>query len=47
MTNKEAIAIFYGKALTVNIKTASTEALIPILEDDFVSTGSVDSKHKK
>jgi len=46
MTNKEVIAAFYGKALTVNTETRPTAVLTPILEDDFKSSGSVDSKDK-
>lgn len=46
MTNKEAIAAFYAKALTVNKETTPTAVLTPILADDFISSGSVDSKNK-
>lgn len=46
MTNKEAIAAFYTKALTVNKETTPTAVLTPILADDFISAGSVDSKNK-
>ncbi len=44
--NKEVLIAFYRKALTVNRETNPAEVLSPILTDDFVSYGSVDSKGK-
>jgi predicted ester cyclase len=45
--NKEALIAFYRKALTVNTETNPDEVLTPILADDFVSKGSVESKTKE
>ncbi|MCU0328621.1 MAG: ester cyclase [Chitinophagales bacterium] len=45
--NKEALMAFYRKALTANTETTPAEVLNPILADDFVSYGSVDSKGKE
>jgi len=44
--NKEALTIFYKKALTVNTETTPTEVLTEVLIDDFTSYGSVESKWK-
>jgi len=44
--NREALTAFYRKALTVNTETTSTEILTKILADDFISSGSVESKGK-
>jgi len=45
--NNEALIAFYRKALTVNTETNPGEVLNPILANDFVSYGSVDSKSKE
>ena len=47
MTNKEALAAFYEKALTVNTETRPEPVLATILADNFVSKGSVDSKNRE
>jgi hypothetical protein len=44
--NNETLTTFYGKCLTVNEGTDTTELLGQILADDFASYGSVDSKTK-
>ena len=46
MDNKTAIMAFYNKALTVNSDTTPTAVLTEILADNFLSSGSVDSKGK-
>lgn len=45
--NKEALIAFYKKALTVNSETDPAKVLNPILANDFISYGSVDSKGKE
>ena len=47
MTNKEAVLAFYEQALTVNGTTRPTSVLTPILANDFLSSGSVESKNKE
>ena len=47
MTNKEALMAFYEKALTVNTETRPETVLATILDDTFVSKGSVESKTKE
>ncbi len=44
--NIEALTAFYKKALTVNTETTPTAILNEVLADDFLSSGSVDSKGK-
>ena len=44
--NREALTAFYKKALTVNTETTPTAILSEVLADDFISSGSVDSKGK-
>ena len=44
--NKEALTAFYKRALTVNTETTPTAVLTEVLADDFLSSGSVDSKGK-
>lgn len=44
--NKEALTAFYKKALTINTETTPTAVLTEVLADDFVSSGSVESKGK-
>lgn len=44
--NREAIISFYKKALTVNTETTPTSVLTEVLADNFLSSGSVDSKGK-
>lgn len=44
--NRETLIAFYRKALTVNTETTSAEILTKVLAEDFVSSGSVDSKGK-
>ncbi len=44
--NHDALTAFYRKALTVNSETTPTAVLTEILADDFLSSGSVDSKGK-
>lgn len=45
MSNKESIAEFYGKALTVNSDTTPTAVLAPLLAEGYESAGSVESKN--
>jgi steroid delta-isomerase-like uncharacterized protein len=45
--SKEAITTFYGKCLTVNPDTNVSEALDKILANNFISSGSVESKTKE
>ena len=47
MTNKEAIAAFYGKALTVNSASRPISVLAPLLADGFLSTGSVTANNNE
>lgn len=47
MDNKEIVAAFYTKALTVNTETNPAEVLGGLLADNFISRGSVDSKTKE
>lgn len=42
--SKEAIANFYGRALTVNTETNPADVLTPLLAEGYQSTGSVESK---
>lgn len=44
--NREALTAFYQKALTVNTETTPTAVLSEVLADDFLSSGSVESKGK-
>lgn len=44
MKNKEAIAAFYNKALTVNNDTKPTKVLSPLFAEGYKSSSSVDSK---
>ena len=44
--NREALIAFYRKALTVNTETTPTAVLSEVLADDFLSSGSVESKGK-
>ncbi len=44
--NREALISFYRKALTVNTETTPAEVLSSILDDNFVSNGSIDKKGK-
>jgi len=44
--NREALTAFYKKALTVNTETTPTVVLTEVLADDFLSSGSVESKGK-
>ncbi len=44
--SREALTAFYRKALTVNIETTPTEVLTKVLADNFLSSGSVESKGK-
>ncbi len=44
--NREALTAFYKKALTVNTETNSTEILTAVLDENFVSYGTVESKTK-
>ncbi len=44
--SKEALTAFYRKALTVNTETTPTEVLTKVLADNFLSSGSVESKGK-
>lgn len=44
--NREALVAFYKKALTVNTETTSTTVLTEVLADDFISSGSAESKGK-
>lgn len=45
-TNREALISFYKKALTVNAETTPTEVLTIVLADQFLSSGSIESKGK-
>ena len=45
--NREALIAFYRKALSVNEETNPAEVMSPILADNFVSYGSVESKNKE
>ena len=47
MTNKEAVNVFYNKALTVNKETTPDVVLNNILADNFVSKGSIENKTKE
>lgn len=44
--NRDALTAFYKKALTVNTETTPTAVLTEVLADDFISSGSVESKGK-
>lgn len=44
--NREVLIAFYKKALTVNTETTPTAVLTEVLADDFISSGSVESKGK-
>jgi len=44
MNNKEAVAAFYSKALTVNTETRPTAVLTPLMAEGYKSSGSVESK---
>ncbi len=44
--NRETLIAFYRKALTVNTETTPTVILTEVLADDFISSGSVESKGK-
>ena len=44
--NRDALTAFYKKALTVNTETTPTAVLSEVLADDFLSSGSVESKGK-
>ena len=44
--SREALTAFYRKALTVNTETTPTEVLTKVLADNFLSSGSVESKGK-
>jgi len=44
MNNREAVAAFYNKALTVNTETRPTSVLSPLLAEGYQSSGSVESK---
>jgi steroid delta-isomerase-like uncharacterized protein len=46
MDNKAALTAFYKKALTVNKETTPAEVLAEVLSDNFLSSGSVESKGK-
>ena len=46
MDNREMLTAFYTKALTVNTETTPTAVLSEVLADNFLSSGSVDSKGK-
>ena len=46
MDNKAALVAFYKKALTVNKETNPTAILMEVLADNFLSSGSVESKGK-
>lgn len=45
--NREALIAFYRKALTVNTEITPAEVMTPILADDFISNGSIESKTKE
>ena len=44
--NKEVLISFYKKALTVNTETTPTAVLSEVLANNFLSSGSIDSKGK-
>ena len=44
--NRDALTAFYKRALTVNTETSPTTVLTEVLADDFISSGSVESKGK-
>jgi steroid delta-isomerase-like uncharacterized protein len=44
---KDTITTFYTKCLTVNSGTNVSETLSKVLADDFISSGSVESKTKE
>ncbi len=44
--NRDALTAFYKKALTVNTETSPSTVLTEVLADDFISSGSVESKGK-
>jgi predicted ester cyclase len=44
--NREVLTSFYKKCLTVNTDTNTNEVLGQILSDNFISSGSVESKTK-
>jgi steroid delta-isomerase-like uncharacterized protein len=44
--NLNAVESFYKKALTVNTETTPTSVLSTVLADDFLSSGSAESKGK-
>ncbi|CAN5885864.1 hypothetical protein BH11BAC4_BH11BAC4_06610 [soil metagenome] len=44
--NRDGVVAFYKKALTVNTETSPTTVLTEVLADDFISSGSVESKGK-
>ncbi|MEP6647664.1 MAG: ester cyclase [Saprospiraceae bacterium] len=46
MDNKAALTAFYRKALTVNGETTPTAVLTEILSENFLSSGSTESKGK-
>ncbi len=46
-TSEEAVKTFYRKCLTVNTDTNVSETLNSILADNFISSGSVESKTKE
>jgi steroid delta-isomerase-like uncharacterized protein len=45
--SKEILKTFYRKCLTVNTETNTDKVLSEILADNFISSGSVDSKGKE
>ncbi len=47
MKNKEAIKVFYNKALTVNSETRPTVALTPYMTEAYKSSSSAGSKNAK
>lgn len=46
MDNRAALTAFYKKALTVNTETLPTAVLTEVLSDNFLSSGSAESKGK-
>jgi len=46
MEYKAALTAFYYNALTVNTETTPTVVLTEVLADNFLSSGSVESKGK-
>lgn len=46
MDNRAALTAFYKRALTVNKETTPTAVLTEVLSDNFLSSGSVESKGK-